>query len=98
MQNIISFLAFTGFVGFFSWYKLRKDNLNSREGYFLGGRSLSGIVIASSILLTNIKLQQYQHMTLMMKHLMVLILFLILSWKKSLMLMIYLIKKDCHYS
>lgn len=54
MQNIISFLAFTGFVAFYSWYKLRKDKLNSRDGYFLGGRSLSGIVIASSILLTNI--------------------------------------------
>ena len=54
MTTIISFLAFTGFVAGYAWYKLRKENLGSRDGYFLGGRSLSGIVIAGSMLLTNI--------------------------------------------
>jgi SSS family solute:Na+ symporter len=49
-----TFLLFTGGVAFFTWYKLRKTNLNSSTGYFLGGRSLSGIVIAGSMLLTNI--------------------------------------------
>lgn len=49
-----TFLLFTGGVAFFTWYKLRKTNLESSEGYFLGGRSLSGIVIAGSMLLTNI--------------------------------------------
>ena len=38
----LSFIAFTGFVAIFSWYKLRKETLNSRDGYFLGGRSLTG--------------------------------------------------------
>lgn len=52
--TIISFLAFTAFVAIFSWYKLRKDKLNTEEGYFLGGKSLSGVVIAGSMLLTNI--------------------------------------------
>jgi len=54
MTTIISFLGFTAFVAAYAWYKLRKENLASRDGYFLGGRSLSGIVIAGSMLLTNI--------------------------------------------
>ena len=52
--TLISFLLFTGAVAFFTWYKLRKTNLNSSTGYFLGGRSLTGVVIAGSMLLTNI--------------------------------------------
>ncbi|GJM29899.1 MAG: solute:sodium symporter family transporter [Cyclobacteriaceae bacterium] len=54
MLSILSFIAFTAFVGIYSWYKLRNDQLDSREGYFLGGRSLTGVVIAGSMLLTNI--------------------------------------------
>lgn len=54
MVTFISFLTFTGFVAVFSWYKLRKEKLNSRDGYFLGGRSLTGVIIAGSMLLTNI--------------------------------------------
>ena len=54
MLTIISFVSFTAFVGIYCWYKLRNDQLDSREGYFLGGRSLTGVVIAGSMLLTNI--------------------------------------------
>ena len=54
MQTFLSFLAFTLFVAFYSWYRLRKEKLDSNDGYFLGGRSLTGLVIASSMLLTNI--------------------------------------------
>ena len=54
MLTAISFVGFTLFVAFFSWYKLRKENLRSKDGYFLGGRSLTGGVIAGSMLLTNI--------------------------------------------
>lgn len=54
MQTFLSFIAFTGFVAAFSWYRLRKEKLSSRDGYFLGGRSLTGVVIAGSMLLTNI--------------------------------------------
>jgi SSS family solute:Na+ symporter len=49
-----TFLAYTLFVAFYSWYRLRKEKLGSEEGYFLGGRSLTGVVIAGSMLLTNI--------------------------------------------
>ena len=54
MLTVLTFLAFTAFVAIFSWYKLRNDKLGSRDGYFLGGRSLSGVVIAGSMLLTNL--------------------------------------------
>lgn len=54
MLTIFSFIGFTAFVAIFSWYKLRNDKLSSRDGYFLGGRSLTGVVIAGSMLLTNL--------------------------------------------
>jgi SSS family solute:Na+ symporter len=54
MLTLVTFLAFTGFVAFYAWFKLRNEKLDSSEGYFLGGRSLTGVVIAGSMLLTNI--------------------------------------------
>ncbi len=54
MIQFVSFLAFTAFVAFYATWQLRKAKLNTQEGYFLGGRSLTGIVIAGSMLLTNI--------------------------------------------
>ncbi len=48
---LITFLLFTGFVAFYATWKLRRDKLNTQDGYFLGGRSLTGIVIAGSLLL-----------------------------------------------
>jgi SSS family solute:Na+ symporter len=54
MLTVITFIAFTAFVAFYVWFKLRKEKLDSSEGYFLGGRSLTGVVIAGSMLLTNI--------------------------------------------
>ncbi|WP_100615345.1 solute:sodium symporter family transporter [Confluentibacter citreus] len=54
MYTAITFIAFTAFVAFYSWFKLRKQKLSSKDGYFLGGRSLTGVVIAGSMLLTNI--------------------------------------------
>ena len=51
---LFTFLLFTGFVALYATWKLRRDKLNTRDGYFLGGRSLTGIVIAGSLLLTNI--------------------------------------------
>jgi SSS family solute:Na+ symporter len=54
MFTFTTFLAYTLFVAVYAWYRLRKEKLDSQDGYFLGGRSLSGIVIAGSMLLTNI--------------------------------------------
>lgn len=53
-MQFVTFLLFTAFVATYATYSLRKDNLNTQDGYFLGGRSLTGIVIAGSMLLTNI--------------------------------------------
>jgi len=54
MQTALTFIGFILFVAVYSYIKLRKERLTSSEGYFLGGRSLTGIVIAGSMLLTNI--------------------------------------------
>ncbi|MFT4568095.1 MAG: SSS family solute:Na+ symporter [Saprospiraceae bacterium] len=52
--QFVSFIVFTAFVAIYATWRLRKDKLNTQEGYFLGGRSLTGVVIAGSLLLTNI--------------------------------------------
>lgn len=51
---LLTFLLFTGFVALFATWRLRRDRLNTQDGYFLAGRSLTGVVIAGSLLLTNI--------------------------------------------
>ncbi len=56
--TLISFLFFTGLVALISWWKTRSENLETSAGYFLGGRSLSGLVIAGSLLLTNLSTEQ----------------------------------------
>ena len=53
-MTFITFIIFTAFVAGYATWKLRKDKLQTQDGYFLGGRSLTGIVIAGSLLLTNI--------------------------------------------
>lgn len=58
MTTAISFLAFTGLVAFFSWKKTRNDDHESSSGYFLAGRSLGWVVIAGSLLLTNLSTEQ----------------------------------------
>ena len=54
MYTALTFFGFIAFVAFYSWYKLRNEKLDSQDGYFLGGRSLTGVVIAGSMFLTNI--------------------------------------------
>lgn len=55
---IITFLAFTLGVAFISWYKTRGSNFSSKDGYFLAGRSLTGVTIAGTIMLTNLSTEQ----------------------------------------
>jgi len=56
--TVISFIFFTALVAVISWYITRKEDLSTNQGYFLGGRSLSGIVIAGSLILTNLSAEQ----------------------------------------
>lgn len=54
----ISFLLFTALVAVISAWKTKDDNQESAEGYFLAGRGLPGVVIAGSLLLTNLSAEQ----------------------------------------
>jgi SSS family solute:Na+ symporter len=57
MQFLI-FILFTALVGVISYFATRSTNEKSQDGYFLGGRSLTGVVIAGSLLLTNLSTEQ----------------------------------------
>lgn len=57
-MQILSFIGFTCLVAIIAYYKSRNSDETSSDGYFLGGRSLTGIVIAGSLLLTNLSTEQ----------------------------------------
>ncbi|MEN9907081.1 MAG: hypothetical protein RLZZ540_222 [Bacteroidota bacterium] len=54
LYSYLGFFGFTLLVLFYTSYKLRKDKLDTSNGYFLAGKSLTAPVIAGSMLLTNI--------------------------------------------
>ncbi|WP_435928469.1 solute:sodium symporter family transporter [Dryocola sp. BD613] len=58
IQQIVSFFAFTLLVALITWWKLRKADTGSQQGYFLAGRSLKAPVIAASLMLTNLSTEQ----------------------------------------
>jgi len=57
-MQILYFLAFTLLVAIISYFATRKTKEDTSDGYFLGGRSLTGVVIAGSLLLTNLSTEQ----------------------------------------
>jgi len=57
-MGILSFLGFTLLVAVIAYISTLKTDENSSDGYFLGGRSLGGFVIAGSLLLTNLSTEQ----------------------------------------
>jgi SSS family solute:Na+ symporter len=63
MAVFASFLLFTGLVGLITYFYSRREDLRSRKGYFLAGRSLNGWVIAGSLLLTNLSAANFTGMT-----------------------------------
>ncbi|WP_046756686.1 solute:sodium symporter family transporter [Kordia jejudonensis] len=58
MLGLFSFIGFTALVAVISYVATRSTDETSSDGYFLGGRSLTGIVIAGSLLLTNLSTEQ----------------------------------------
>lgn len=56
--TVITFVAFTALVAVLSWWKTRGDDLSTKEGYFLAGCGLPGIVIAGSLMMTNLSAEQ----------------------------------------
>ncbi|WP_298556715.1 solute:sodium symporter family transporter [uncultured Algibacter sp.] len=57
-MQFLTFIGFTALVAIISYLKTRKTDEGTSDGYFLGGRSLTGIVIAGSLLLTNLSTEQ----------------------------------------
>ncbi|MCM8528286.1 MAG: solute:sodium symporter family transporter [Lentisphaeraceae bacterium] len=57
-MQLVCFLLFTLGVLALTMYLTRKDDHDTSDGYFLGGRSLSAGVICGSLLLTNLSTEQ----------------------------------------
>ncbi|WP_418262471.1 solute:sodium symporter family transporter [Flavobacterium faecale] len=57
-MGMISFIGFTLLVAIIAWWSTRNTDESSSDGYFLAGRSLTGPVIAGSLLLTNLSTEQ----------------------------------------
>lgn len=57
-MQFLTFLGFTLLVGVIAYLKTRNTDESSSDGYFLGGRSLTGVYIAGSLLLTNLSTEQ----------------------------------------
>jgi len=57
-MQFLTFIGFTALVAIIAYLATRKTNEKSSDGYFLGGRSLTGVVIAGSLLLTNLSTEQ----------------------------------------
>ena len=56
--TLFSFALVTVLVFVISWWKTRSEDESTAEGYFLGGRSLTGIVIFGSLMMTNLSAEQ----------------------------------------
>ncbi len=56
--TLITFVGFTVLVAVISYLKTKGDDQSTTEGYFLAGRGLPGLVIAGSLLLTNLSAEQ----------------------------------------
>ena len=58
MFIVITFILFTALVAVIAAVKTREEDLDTQDGYFLAGRSLTGPVIAGSLMLTNLSTEQ----------------------------------------
>ncbi|MHA4811327.1 solute:sodium symporter family transporter [Flavitalea flava] len=54
LLTIFSFLVFTGIVAVVSWYKVRKQKIDTLNGLFLANRNLSFLFVGGALLFTNI--------------------------------------------
>ena len=51
---IITFIFLTGLIAVISWWMTKGENLETSEGYFLGGRHLGWFLVGGSLFLSNI--------------------------------------------
>lgn len=57
-MTIATFIFFTALVAVLTWWFTRGTDVSTKDGYFLAGRSLTGVFIAGSLLLTNLSTEQ----------------------------------------
>ncbi len=57
-MTYVTFILFTTLVAVLTWWITRGKGTESDEGFFLAGRSLTGVFIAGSLLLTNLSTEQ----------------------------------------
>lgn len=58
MFSVISFLVVIVIIALYAILKSKKINTKNADGYFMGGRSLTGFTIASTIIMTNLSTEQ----------------------------------------
>lgn len=58
MTILLTFVLFTGLVAALTWWLTHKDDHATSDGFFLAGRRLGAVVIAGSLLLTNLSAEQ----------------------------------------
>ena len=58
MTTLLTFIVFTALVAVLTWWITRGKGTDTEDGFFLAGRSLTGLVIAGSLLLTNLSTEQ----------------------------------------
>lgn len=58
MIHILSFVGFTALVAIIAYLATRKTDESTADGFYLGGRSLTAVTIAGSLLLTNLSTEQ----------------------------------------
>lgn len=56
--TIISFLLVVIGIWLYSWRQSKKVNIETSDGYFMGGRSLGAVNVAGAIILTNLSTDQ----------------------------------------
>jgi len=57
-MTLFTFIFCTALVAVLTWLITRGKTTNTEDGFFLAGRSLTGVVIAGSLLLTNLSTEQ----------------------------------------
>ena len=57
-MTLATFIFFTALVAVLTWWLTRGKKNDTDEGFFLAGRGLTGIIIAGSLLLTNLSTEQ----------------------------------------
>ena len=56
--SIILFILVVGGISLYAYIQSRKVKTNSSDGYFMGGNSLTGFTVASTIIMTNLSTEQ----------------------------------------